>query len=67
MSTAEIADRLTELVREMTGRQRTMNWVKPSENVLGIGKSPFNYIVLPAGKMEFARIIEENKSSLKDS
>jgi hypothetical protein len=50
MSTAEIADRLTELVREMTGRQRTMNWVKPSENVLGIGKSPFNYIVLPAGK-----------------
>lgn len=37
----------------------------PSENVLGVGKSPFNYMVLPAGKTETARIIEENKSLLK--
>jgi hypothetical protein len=37
----------------------------PSENVLGVGKSPFNYIVLPAGKIESARIIEEHKSLLK--
>jgi hypothetical protein len=37
----------------------------PSENVLGFGKSPYNYIVLPAGKTEAARIFEENKILLK--
>jgi len=39
--------------------------LSPSENVLGVGKSPFNYIVLTAGKTETARIIEENKNLLK--
>jgi len=37
----------------------------PGDGVLGAGKSPFNYIVLPAGAAETAKILEENKELLK--
>jgi hypothetical protein len=37
---------------------------KMGENVLRVGKSPFNYIIVPAGELETARIIKENKDLL---
>lgn len=37
----------------------------PGDFVLGKGKGPFGYIVMPAGQAETAKIIEENKELLK--
>ncbi len=38
--------------------------VNPTEQVLGNGKSPYNFIIISVGEMEKAKIIEENKNLL---
>lgn len=38
--------------------------VNPTEQVLGNGKSPYNFIIISVGEMEKAKIIEENKDLL---
>lgn len=39
--------------------------VNPTEQVLGDGKSPYNFIIIPVGEMEKAKIIEEHKYLLE--
>jgi len=46
---------------------RTMRrgWFNPDNAILGDGKGPFGYIIIPSGEKEKATIVEDGKDLLK--